>query len=98
VIGVDVNTTWETDLKNEPPTEATPFPLPRADTALATDPLPSWNDAAAKQSIVSFVKMVTKDGSPSFVPVAERIATFDNDGTLSASSRCPCRCTSHATV
>jgi phosphoserine phosphatase len=50
--------------------------------ARAADPLPSWNDGKAKQSIVSFVERVTKPGSPDFVPVAERIATFDNDGTL----------------
>ena len=48
----------------------------------AADPLPSWNDGPAKQSIISFVEKVTKPGSPDFVPVAERIATFDNDGTL----------------
>ena len=50
--------------------------------AFAADPLPSWNDGAAKQSIIAFVEKVTKEGSPDFVPVAERIATFDNDGTL----------------
>jgi haloacid dehalogenase-like hydrolase len=48
----------------------------------AADPLPSWNDGPAKQSIISFVERVTTPGSPDFVPVAERIATFDNDGTL----------------
>jgi hypothetical protein len=48
----------------------------------AADPLPSWNDGPAKKAIVSFVDKVTKKGSPDFVPVAERIATFDNDGTL----------------
>ena len=48
----------------------------------AADPLPSWNDGKAKQTIIAFVEKVTKDGSPDFVPVAERIATFDNDGTL----------------
>jgi phosphoserine phosphatase len=48
----------------------------------ATDPLPSWNEGKAKQSIVAFVEKVTKPGSPDFVPVPERIATFDNDGTL----------------
>lgn len=48
----------------------------------ADDPLPSWNDTAPKQAIVAFVEKVTKAGSPDFVPVAERIATFDNDGTL----------------
>jgi len=48
----------------------------------AADPLPSWNDGPAKQAIVNFVAKVTKAGSPDFVPVPERIATFDNDGTL----------------
>jgi hypothetical protein len=48
----------------------------------AADPLPSWNDGAAKQSIITFVEKVTKEGSPDFVPVPQRIATFDNDGTL----------------
>ena len=48
----------------------------------AGDPLPSWNDGKAKQSIIEFVGKVTKEGSPDFVPVAERIATFDNDGCL----------------
>jgi hypothetical protein len=47
-----------------------------------TDPLPSWNDSAPKKAIVAFVEKVTKEGSPDFVPVAEHIATFDNDGTL----------------
>jgi len=46
------------------------------------DPLPSWNEGATKQSIVDFVDEVTEEGSPDFVPVADRIATFDNDGTL----------------
>jgi haloacid dehalogenase-like hydrolase len=50
--------------------------------AHAQDPLPSWSDGKAKQAIVAFVAKVTKDGSPDFVPPAERIATFDNDGTL----------------
>jgi phosphoserine phosphatase len=50
--------------------------------AKVDDPLPSWNDGPAKQSIVEFVGRVTKPGSPDFVPVPERIATFDNDGTL----------------
>ena len=48
----------------------------------AADPLPSWNDTAPKQSITAFVEKVTKPGSPDFVPVAERISVFDNDGTL----------------
>jgi phosphoglycolate phosphatase-like HAD superfamily hydrolase len=46
------------------------------------DPLPSWNDGPAKQSIIAFVKDTTTQGSPQFVPPAERIATFDQDGTL----------------
>ena len=50
--------------------------------AHAQDPLPSWSDGKAKQAIVAFVAQVTKEGSPDFVPPAERIATFDNDGTL----------------
>jgi phosphoglycolate phosphatase-like HAD superfamily hydrolase len=53
-----------------------------AGIARAADPLPSWNDTAPKKAIVAFVKRVTKEGSPDFVSVAERIATFDNDGTL----------------
>jgi len=48
----------------------------------AADPLPSWNDGAAKQSILRFVAKVTREGSHDFVPSAERIAVFDNDGTL----------------
>jgi hypothetical protein len=47
-----------------------------------TDPLPSWNDGPAKQSIVNFVKTTTDQSSSSFVPQEERIATFDQDGTL----------------
>jgi hypothetical protein len=45
-------------------------------------PLPSWNDGAAKAAILDFVAGVTKEGGPDFVRPAERIATFDNDGTL----------------
>jgi phosphoglycolate phosphatase-like HAD superfamily hydrolase len=47
-----------------------------------TDPLPSWNDGPAKQAIVRFVQATTEQGSPQFVPPGERIATFDQDGTL----------------
>jgi phosphoglycolate phosphatase-like HAD superfamily hydrolase len=47
-----------------------------------SDPLPSWNDGPAKQAIVTFVKETTDQASPDFVPPAERIATFDQDGTL----------------
>jgi len=47
-----------------------------------SDPLPSWNDTAPKAAIVEFVEKVSKEGSPDFVPEPERIAVFDNDGTL----------------
>ena len=50
--------------------------------ARADDALPSWNDGANKKAITDFVAKVTTPGSPDFVPVPERIATFDNDGTL----------------
>jgi phosphoserine phosphatase len=48
----------------------------------AADPLPSWNDTGPKQAIIAFVENVTAEGSPEFVPPAERIAVFDNDGCL----------------
>ena len=48
----------------------------------APDPLPSWNDGATRDRIVSFVDAVTNEGGPGFVPKGERIAVFDNDGTL----------------
>ena len=48
----------------------------------AQDPLPSWNETAPKKAIIDFVGKVTKEESPDFVPPNERIATFDNDGTL----------------
>jgi len=50
--------------------------------AQTVDPLPSWNDTAPKKAIIAFVDKVTKEGSVDFVPPAERIAVFDNDGTL----------------
>ena len=50
--------------------------------AEAADPLPSWNEGKTKQAIVEFVAKVTKRESPDFVPPGERIAVFDNDGTL----------------
>jgi phosphoglycolate phosphatase-like HAD superfamily hydrolase len=53
-----------------------------ATTTNGDDALPSWNDGAAKQAIVNFVEKVTKEGSPDFVPAPERVAVFDNDGTL----------------
>jgi len=53
-----------------------------ATPAAAQDPLPSWNDGASKQAVVAFVGRVTKPGTPDFVPAPQRIAAFDNDGTL----------------
>jgi phosphoglycolate phosphatase-like HAD superfamily hydrolase len=53
-----------------------------AQTKSASDPLPSWNAGETKQAIVAFVNRVTKEGTPDYVPPAQRIATFDNDGTL----------------
>jgi phosphoglycolate phosphatase-like HAD superfamily hydrolase len=50
--------------------------------AQAQDPLPSWNDGTAKQAIVNFIQTTTDSGSTNFVPPEERIATFDQDGTL----------------
>ena len=47
-----------------------------------TDPLPSWNDGAAKKAILEFVRVTTDKSSPKFVPPEQRIATFDQDGTL----------------
>jgi phosphoserine phosphatase len=58
------------------------FVLAAANLATAADPLPSWNDGDVKKSIISFVDKVTYEGHEDYVPPAERIATFDNDGTL----------------
>jgi phosphoglycolate phosphatase-like HAD superfamily hydrolase len=52
------------------------------DSQAQSDPLPSWNDGPTKNSITDFVARVTAQGGAGFVPPAERIATFDNDGTL----------------
>ena len=56
--------------------------LAAAATAEVSRPLPSWNDGKTKQTIIRFVEKVTKQGGPSYIPPGERIATFDNDGTL----------------
>ena len=53
-----------------------------ASPAVQIDPLPSWNDGPTKQSILDFVQKVSRQGSDTFVPVPERIAVFDHDGTL----------------
>jgi hypothetical protein len=68
------STTAQTGTGNLPvsPTAQTPV----------TDALPSWNDTGPKTAIFDFVERVTKQGSPDFVPEGDRIATFDNDGTL----------------
>jgi phosphoserine phosphatase len=62
---------------SEPRREPTPTV---ADSA--ADPLPSWNRNASRNAIVDFVGRTTREGAPDFVPPAERIAVFDNDGTL----------------
>jgi len=64
------------------PALTAPFVRTSARAQTGADPLPSWNAGRAKQSILDFVAAVTREGSPGFVPVPQRIATFDNDGTL----------------
>jgi hypothetical protein len=51
-------------------------------SAAAQDPLPSWNEGASKKAILDFVRATTDKSSSTFVPLEERIATFDQDGTL----------------
>jgi hypothetical protein len=58
---------------------------PKDSTSVAAasgNPLPSWNDGTLKKDIIAYVEKVTKEGSPDFIPIEDRIATFDNDGTL----------------
>ena len=66
---------------------------PATDTTTATgaaaDALPSWNDSAARNNIIDFVQRVTTEGGPDFVPESDRIAVFDNDGTLWTESPVP---------
>jgi phosphoserine phosphatase len=57
--------------------------------AAQNDPLPSWNDGKAKAAIINFVTRVTTEGSSSFVPPSERVAVFDNDGTLAVEQPVP---------
>jgi phosphoserine phosphatase len=66
----------------EPPATAARDPLP-------ADPLPSWNDTAPKKAIMAFVQKATRAGGPGFVPEPDRIAVFDNDGTLWAEKPLP---------
>jgi len=68
-------------------TTQVPAPAPGPPPAIVVppapaDPLPSWNDGASKRAILTFVARVTQANGPDFVPVSERVATFDNDGTL----------------
>jgi hypothetical protein len=64
------------------PTQTQSAAPPDASATAVTDPLASWNDGAAKRAITDFVARVTAEGGADFVPVQERIAVFDNDGTL----------------
>ena len=57
-------------------------PAPATARGAAADPLTSWNQGPARNAIVDFVERTTRQGTPDFVPPAERIAVFDNDGTL----------------
>ena len=50
--------------------------------AFAQGLLPSWNEGPSKQAVLNFIETTTTEGSPQFVPLTERIAVFDNDGTL----------------
>jgi hypothetical protein len=56
--------------------------LRQVDPIADDDPLASWNDGATKKSILDFVARVTEAGGTDYVPPEQRIATFDNDGTL----------------
>jgi hypothetical protein len=58
------------------------FAVVPAGAETGTDPLPSWNDGVTKQSIIDYVTRVTKEGGPDYVAPKDRLATFDNDGTL----------------
>ena len=61
-----------------------PVQKQKIDTAktIVTDPLPSWNEGPAKKSITEYVETVTNESNPDFIKPADRIAVFDNDGTL----------------
>ncbi len=60
----------------------TPKPAQNASTNKQSDPLPSWNDGPSKNAIIDYVQDVTNTKSENFIPISERISTFDNDGTL----------------
>jgi hypothetical protein len=72
-----------------PSSRTAPPPAAASTAAAPADALASWNDGAARRAIVAFVDRVTKDGGPDFVPAPERIAVFDNDGTLWAEKPVP---------
>ena len=57
-------------------------PTGYGETLASDDPLLSWNDTGPKKAIVEFLERVTEEGSPDFVKPEDRVATFDNDGTL----------------
>src|SRR5277367_6713774 len=65
------------------------MPSPARKSTSGAAALPSWSDGPAKQSILDFVNKVTTAGGPDFVPAADRIAVFDNDGTLWAEQPFP---------
>jgi phosphoserine phosphatase len=67
---------------NPPPQDAAPAAATSPAAGAAAAPLAAWNDGAAKKALVDFVGRTTREGAPDFVPPAERIAVFDNDGTL----------------
>ncbi len=66
---------------NTPPKATAPIAQQQVN-ASSKDPLPSWNDGPSKKAIIDFVTITTKAGSSDFIPIPERIACFDNDGTL----------------
>jgi len=63
-------------------TENKPIPDKVVSTEIKSDPLPSWNDTSTKKEIIAYVDAVTDKNNPSFIPIADRIGTFDNDGNL----------------
>lgn len=67
--------------KSEPTTLST-TESKQTENTVNGDPLPSWNDGTLKSDIIAYVEKIIKKGSPDFIPTQDRIATFDNDGTL----------------
>jgi hypothetical protein len=56
--------------------------MTKASPPVLTTPLPSWNDTAPRRAIIAFVEKMTAEGSSDFVPCPQRVAVFDDDGTL----------------